>query len=543
MIKHYERILRDTDERVKRSLGIQVLDKNDRFFGGFMDEHGLVEAKFAIYRITSMIAAYSNEESRWYLNEEVASRILIGLNYVCRMQHGNGLFDCIDRNFFSAPDTAFCVKKMLPCLHYLQEHPRDKAQQVIYEKLSEMTRRAAFGLAEGGFHIPSQRWVIASNLMECAAFFQAPELERIAQCYLNEGIDCNEDGEYTEKSSGYYNRINNEAMMTLSDCLQSPEYDEYAIRNLKMMMTYVEPDGSIFTCNSTRHDNGKYILPKAYYYEYLMLGKKYDLLEFLDMANYIFGMLERNKVTSPDILIHFMNHPELIGLEHESSSKKVDFRRFYEKSGIIRVQHDDYTYTLMKGKSNFLYFSNHSITIELKIGGSFCEHRAFKAEEMAEDEEGFKLQQIMRGWYYLPFKEKPNTSEWEKMNNEKREKIWGPNLEIEVGVKEEGAGIDIQVDLRGINNAPFRVEMAVTGADTIETEGFTLQADKGENILVKQGMVTLKNSRDKLIIGPAFGSHAYLAGRSGSEASSVRCSTIYFTDYTPFKRVIQIRTE
>ena len=118
MERHYQKILLDTRDRVVKSLQIQVLDRESPRYGGFADAGGIVQAKFAIYRIAGMVAAYCNEESCFYRDGRVLDRIMTGLGYVDRVQHENGLFDYITCNFFSAPDTAFCVKKLLPVYQF-----------------------------------------------------------------------------------------------------------------------------------------------------------------------------------------------------------------------------------------------------------------------------------------------------------------------------------------------------------------------------------------------------------------------------------------
>src|SRR5690606_2938657 len=89
--------------------------------------------------------------------------------------------------------------------------------------------------------------------------------------YLNEGIDCNEYGEYAERSSGNYNHVNNEQMIILAKETGDPSYLEYVRRNLDMMINYFEPDGTIFTGNSTRQDRGKKVYPDIYYNQYLYM--------------------------------------------------------------------------------------------------------------------------------------------------------------------------------------------------------------------------------------------------------------------------------
>ena len=104
MEKYYQRMLKDSDERVVKALQRQILDERNSRFGGFTDANGMVQAKNSIYETAAMIVAYCNEDSRYYHNETVLDRILLGLKYVRSVQHENGLFDYVTCNFFSAPE-------------------------------------------------------------------------------------------------------------------------------------------------------------------------------------------------------------------------------------------------------------------------------------------------------------------------------------------------------------------------------------------------------------------------------------------------------
>ncbi|MDO4294520.1 MAG: hypothetical protein Q4C65_15045, partial [Eubacteriales bacterium] len=496
MRKHYEKILEGTDSRVKKCLRVQVTDQNSPYCGGFPDENDLIQVKYTVYRLTTMTAAYSNRESRYYHNAKVAERILLGYDFVERFQHEDGLFDYINCNFHSAPDTAFIVKRMLPGLHYLRGTKRDEAQEKIYARVYGITKKAAEGLLLGGFHTPNHRWAIASNLLECADFFGEKRLAEAAEVYLREGSDCNGDGEYAERSAGGYNRINNEAMLTMAKYTGDVSYEDCAVRNLRMMLTYMEPDGTVFTANSTRQDNGKRIVPKNYYWDYLMVGRDRNIPEFLAFANYLFELTEENRLSYPDILWHFMNRPELIGEEYDGKYEFHDFKKLYRDSGIARVRRGETTYTLMQGKSNFLYFSNRSIDVSVKIAGAFCEHRAFCPELLEETEDGFHVKQVMRGWYYLPFSEKPATSDWWKMDNASREKKLGPNLTVEAWVKEIAGGLEVSTKISGVSQAPFRVELSVLGAQKADNEHFCMHDIKGKRLLSKSGMTVFTNRDD-----------------------------------------------
>jgi len=545
MEKHYQKMIQDTQDRVVKSLQIQVLDRESPRYGGFADPTGIVQAKFSIYRVASMTAAYCNEDTVYYHDGRVLNSILLGLDYIRRVQHESGLFDYITCNFFSAPDTAFCIKKLIPVYRYLAERDNlPQGESAILEKVRDIVRSGAQGMLSGGFHTPNHRWAIASVLMTCGRLFDCPEMEKAAFTYLNEGIDCNEDGEFAEKSAGNYNRVNNDAMIMLSEATGDPSYEQNALRNLKMMLTYWEPDESVFTANSTRFDKDRLVYPKDYYMEYLQLGMKYHIPEFLQMCNSIFEMVDRKHITSPDFLIWFMLNPEYRSLEIQGSYVRPDFRSFYQESGIARGQQGRFTYTVMNGKSNFFYLHNGTMKLEMKVAGSFCEHRAFKGEKMERlSEQEYHLSQTMRGWYYLPFEEKQEASDWWKMDNAARKKKTGPDMQIDVWVKEVENGVDVRVRTSGVEGAPWRIELAFSGVSLMTSEYMDMPLTGSEVIVVKKGYAEVGNGNDALIVGPCFGEHHFTEGKEDSEAKTPGAATLYLTDYTAFDHTIQIRNK
>ncbi len=542
MKQHYERMIQDTENRVRHSLRAQVKEEGKNH-GGFWDEKGIVHPKYAIYRVTSAISVYCNQDSACYRDPRIFEMIRDGLQYVIRRQHENGLFDFITCNFLSTPDTAFCIKRILPVLKYLEKNRTIQEETEIYQALYGIVEKGAEGLVSGGFHTPNHRWAIASMLMECGTLLKNDVMLDRARDYLLEGIDCNEDGEFAEKSAGNYNRVNNDAMISLGHTTGDKKYFEYAVRNLRMMLTYIEPDGSIFTGNSTRWDNGLKVYPRDYYTEYLEMGELFGIPEFLDMANFIFKLVEEKDLRSPDQLIHYMNHPQWIDMEHEGIWQQPEFFRFYRESGIARVHRQGYTYTVMGGKACFFHLSTETMQLQIKLGGGYFEHRAFAADSIEETENGksFRLSQTMRGWYYLPFKEKPATSDWWSMDNDKREKVMGPDLQLQVDVKEMEEGVELRFQVHGVEDAPFRIEAAVCGADYVSGRQFDLKAAAGCSMILKEGTAVFTNESESVEAGPGFGRHHFTVGNFGSEAASTYAFTLYCTDYTEFDHTLRIR--
>lgn len=539
MIAHYRKILKDAEKRVARSMEIQVKGRGI-FQGGFSDGHGLVHGKFSIYRVTTAIAAYCNRDSVFYQDKQVLEMIMAGLSYIGRCQHENGLFDYIDCNFDSAPDTAFCIKRLLPVVHYLETHQDTSEEKNMYESIREIVQKGARGILSGGFHTPNHRWAIASNLMECGKLFQDEEMIQGAERYLRETIDCNDDGEYTEKSAGNYNRINNDAMLTLGDTTGEEIYYDHAVRNLTMMITYLEPDGSIFTSNSTRQDRGKAIYPRDYYMNYLILGYEKQIPEFLCMANRIMELVEEKQMLAPDCLIQLMNRPELIAVEYDNNTVIEEYEKFYKDSGIVRVRHPEYAYTIMKGSSGFLFFRGKKLSMQIKVCGSFFRHRAFQPEVLQQQNAGYHLEQQMQGSYYLPLGEEQGICDnWEKCL-EKRGRIQGPELKIDADIEKIPEGVEVHLKICGVQGAPFRVEFELTGADWMWNGSAAVPAAAGGFGIKQSGNVYFSNDEETIEIGQGFGKHLYTDGRFGSETHSKQAFTLFFTDYTEFEHTIRI---
>ena len=368
MRMHYDRVVQDTEKRVAHALKTQNLQQGSPYYGAFVMPNGVYMQKHALYQIASLAAAYCCRDTKYYHDDNILTAMLRGLDYVDSTQHENGLFDYITCNFFSAPDTAFCIGIILPAYQYLrQQAALSEGEAVLKDRLEKIIHLGGRGLLEGGFHTPNHRWAIAGLLAQCGKLFGEEDLTQSAFQYLNEGIDCNADGEYSEKSAGNYNGVNNQAMLFLADALGDDSYEQHVIRNLRMMMTYWEPDDSIFTANSTRFDKDRLVYPDGYYFFYLYIGAKYQIPEFIAMANYIFGIIFEKNLLSPDLLGRFLLHPELAGLESDLCATPTEYTAYYADSGIARVRRGRYSYTVMKDKSNFLYVHNGSVKLAVKI--------------------------------------------------------------------------------------------------------------------------------------------------------------------------------
>lgn len=538
MQRYYERILRDCEKRAEYLLYNQILDPNSEDYGAVVINKKFVEPKSTLNAVTNGIALYLNEKSKYYHNNELEESIKQGLDYARRMQRENGLFDLIDCNFYSAPDTAFCIRSLIPVYRLVE---KTNALREVRELIYQIIVDGANGMLEGGFHTPNHRWAIASVLLTVYNMTGEDQYKIEAEKYLNEGIDCNEYGEYAERSSGGYNVVNNGAMITISEELNDPQYLEYVKRNLEMMLAYIEPDGSLFTNNSTRQDKGHVVYPGNYFYHYLYMGSKLGIQQFLKMAAFIFeGILDRGDM-APECLSYLMLNEDLCSVDLGGKEELAYYRHYFDESGVVRVRNEDTSYSLIADSYDFLFFQQGNIRVAFKLSASYFATRAFKAMTLEDTGEGFKMNYTSNGWYYRPFHEAPPTTDWWQMDHEKRDLIKSKDLNIQIDVKEVDSGIDLIIKADGCDRLPYTLEMGVINGETVENENFACQAKKDQYVIAKTGDVHIKNGIHSISIGPAFGKHQFVDGKNDTALRDRSSFYLYFTDFTESERIIQIR--
>ena len=532
---HYHKIVRDTEKRADFFLNHQILDPREPNYGGLLTEGGLVQAKSTMYGAANLIALYCNQDSRYHQDRRLLDRVRIALAYVKRQHNEDGTFDYINCNFNAAPDTAFCLKGLLPSWRLLCMK-EDADSTALKNDIADIFRRAAYGIMQGGFHTPNHRWAIASILMACFNMFGDESMKAVADSYLLEGIDCTGDGEYAERSAGGYNAVNNDAMILLGEETGDESYFGHVVRNLNMMFTYVEPDGSIFTNNSTRQDYGRKVYPENYYFEYLYMAHRTGNAAFAAAANQIMeDIIERGHL-APDCLPDLMANPQLVGWKPEGCGFPTQYRRNYRDSGIVRVRRGDTSYSLLNNSDRFLYFQTGALTASLRIGVTYFDQRSFRIQQLEEREGGFTLHYKAAGWYYKPFKENPGTTDWWAMDNASREKIHGPDLQFTVWVDEVEDGVSVRIKTEGCPKVPVKVELCLSKGCSVHSEHFMTEGAAGGSIVAASGTVTVEKGVDVMRIGPAFGTHHFVGGYAGSETASRDHFTLYFTDYSHFDR-------
>ena len=556
MKRYIDYLIRSEEHRVDEMLFLQIKDKNDLCYGLMRGD--VIEAKPTIYMMASALALYLNSRSRYYKSEKLMEALQLAADGVARVQRKSGYIDYPCCNFFSAPDTSFCYKRLNDGYRLMKKYQDVADTTILQKKYLAIMRMAAEAIRDGGFHTPNHRWGICAALMQAAKLFAddtefAKSLMDRTVLYLQEGIDGNSEGEYAERSTGNYNAVVNNAMMAMYQCSKDVKYLGYVERNLNMMMYYIEPNDMVFTQNSTRQDQGKEIFMDKYLYQYLYL-LAYDGTDgfikltpeeharFDGAAHQIIKGCAETGRQAPNCLHLLMIYDKTLDYTFENCGFLKTYHKLFKEAGVLRVKKENYSYTVMKNRSAFLYFNVNGLEAFLKIGESYCEIRNFVPDEMDVQEGKTVLSHTARGWYYLPWKEKQNTSDWWQMDHKKRDLMITSDLHTQVVITELADGLEISVDTDGLERLPLRMELCVPSQTTLENDHFCMETVAGKSMVLSDDYVTMTKGLTSIEFGPGACEHHFKGHYSGEEVNADGY-TIYCNTYTPTKRVYTLKVK
>ena len=556
MKRYIDYLIRSEEHRVDEMLFLQIKDKNDLCYGLMRGD--VIEAKPTIYMMATALALYLNSRSRYYKSEKLMEALQLAADGVARVQRKSGYIDYPCCNFFSAPDTSFCYKRLNDGYRLMKKYQDVADTTILQKKYLAIMRMAAEAIRDGGFHTPNHRWGICAALMQAAKLFAgdtefAKSLMDRTVLYLQEGIDGNSEGEYAERSTGNYNAVVNNAMMAMYQCSKDVKYLGYVERNLNMMMYYIEPNDMVFTQNSTRQDQGKEIFMDKYLYLYLYL-LAYDGTDgfikltpeeharFDGAAHQIIKGCAETGRQAPNCLHLLMIYDKTLDYTFENCGFLKTYHKLFKEAGVLRVKKENYSYTVMKNRSAFLYFNVNGLEAFLKIGESYCEIRNFVPDEMDVQEGKTVLSHTARGWYYLPWKEKQNTSDWWQMDHKKRDLMITSDLHTQVVITELADGLEISVDTDGLERLPLRMELCVPSQTTLENDHFCMETVAGKSMVLSDDYVTMTKGLTSIEFGPGACEHHFKGHYSGEEVNADGY-TIYCNTYTPTKRVYTLKVK
>lgn len=500
MLKHSEnvpRLLQNNCEFVLRHLN---RDPDSDYFGlsNFVYAFGQFTPESIVATAKEVLFAYYCKGTKFYMNSEILKTVLEMVRFFDkRYVHDDGSIDLQSTNIHCPNTTGFCVSDTLSKMAYVVRELSSHTQieDEVYEQLLSTLRKNNEALKHLGFHTPNHRWAITSALCACYNLLGDEESLEVMNKFLSEGIDCSEEGEWTERSTGCYNLICDRQYLHLYFQTKDRKFLDPVVRNLKLMFSLTESDDSVCTMSSTRIDNGTKI--DILYYYYLFYGaaifsRDSELAWYADYLLTKIEALEKLKmpvVTDRSPLeFWYLMMPDLGEIEESIVTVKPDLHKsVFLSTGMARHYYDnrynDCLTVLTTWHQDFLKFHfSDNLEVRCRFAAAFFgdEHSIFRPGKLEKNKDGsYVLTSQDRAGYKSTFDTPPETSNWWKMDHSKRKEINVRELNRSVVVTPVKNGFTIDCTAEGDDDIPLKFEFVLNPGGLYENDSSMLYADKG----------------------------------------------------------------
>ena len=551
-----ERLIARHDRQIPSLMARQCLDEASPDYGAFLWEpYGLADPIFSLGQGCGLIHAYATPGSAWTLDRELERRIGLMLDHLGRVMRPDGNLDSMQTNFDSAPDVAFAMQGLGMATGLVRRFlPSDEGARALLARLEALIQRLAAGMRSGGFHTPNHRWVIAAALAIAQQFCpDEANLDYIDRLFA-EGIDQDEDGEYTERSMGCYNAITNRALIYCAHLLQRPALLEHVRRNLELCWQHTRPDGGLFSCNSLRQDRR------------LGIGDAPNYgAEFIDVLLYMWALtgdeeahLRLALLLDPDrppfdaapplgplllwprlqqLLADLPSGAELDRLATRALPRR--FTRHFARSGLLLHRHDDFYAAYMSEHEDFLHVYQGELGIACASPPPSTPSALQRSGGRGGRDGGWTRHRA-EGRYLMPLDDAADSVYWEDLPHHLRRRVNEMALDSFAVLRPDAGRLSLDLSVSGYDRVPMKVELLLPPGCRVVGDGFALDSSPGANLSVKGGELRIIRGADELRITGLSATHRYTAAMRGGPAPEPGLFTVYATALTPWSGRIEI---
>ena len=530
-------LILQNDKSVANLLEQQQKDTQHPFYGGWPD-------KFEIYHPGSisiycgyLVAAYVSPISKFHQSEEVKNTMNLAVDFLLRVQHDDGTIDLLTTNFHSTPDVAFSADRMAMALMVLKNHHSNQLK-TFQSKASLFLKRGGEALTIGGIHTPNHRWVVCRALARIYTLFPDKKyLDRI-QDWLEEGIDIDSDGQYTEKSSTVYSPIVNDCFITVARLLNKPELYDPVRKNLDMSLYFVHANGEVVTEASTRQDQFKIESMVRYYYVYRYMALFDQNPIYAAMTKWIQETVGLNNFSSN--AIKFLEEPMLVQDLPKGGKLPTNYVKHFPDSKMVRIRRGEVDATILAENYTFFTFFKGAAALQgVRVASAFFGKGQFESEQLKIEEGKYILIQELTGPYYQPhLKENIDPDgNWEKMPRKLRPQSEVQHYKAVISITESNGTFDIHFSIGGTDRIPVAIELAFRKGG--ELRGVSKVEDIEHTYLLKDGQGEYQVDNQVITFGSGQTPHNWTQLRGAKEKLNGDC--VYITGYTPFDYVLSIK--
>jgi hypothetical protein len=515
--------------------------------------------------VDALAGAYCAPESSHFKSEELLAPLEAAADKLLAAQHDDGTID--SGNLCSPPDTGFVVQTVCAALTVLQRMNLPQLSS-INRKLGKFVLAAGEALSTGGIHTPNHRWVVSSALAQLNAIFPSAKYVDRIDDWLGEGIFCDVDGQFSERSTGIYSRVVDNALITMARLLHRPELLEPVRRNLAMTIFYMHPNGELETVGSRRQDQTMMAWISNYYLQYRYMAIHDQNRQFAAVARFAEEIgLDHAEVKIP--LIEFLEEPLYRRNLPDLESLPNDYTRFFSNTALARVRRGDISATVYGGSdwplgiasglaSNPTFFSfrkGKAVLESVRMMPSFFSEGPFRSDGMKVEENRYMLRQEIHVPYYQPLPKHLRNPQgdypltpagdrfWSKMNFPQRPKSNIQTLDQKVTVTENAGAFELAFDVGGHDRVPVTLELTFRRGG--EFEGIEPGATRTNLHFLRQGTGRYSVGNDVITFGPGQADHEMIGtGPAPSEPYNGTPQQdnyrVYITGFTPFRKTLAI---
>lgn len=518
-------VIQAHDKGVDSLLQRQITDPKHKYCGAIPDATGLYYPGTSSGVAEALAAAFVTKGSKHFQNALLVERTRLAVDFVMRGLSPEGNIYLPITNFNSPPDTAFFTNNIASAAHIAKTYNAPAITRILEPLIARNTE----ALLQGGVHTPNHRWVMCSAMAQLHALKPDPRLVRRIDQWLAEGIDINEDGQYSEQSVGGYSNICDRSFVIIADKLKRPELLDPVRRNLNSLLYLLHPNNDVVTEVSVRQDRNTKVSAGIYWFalKYLAVADK----------NGQFESIIRETNAKPG-LGALLEYPQLL-TEVAPAPIPADYEKQFRSLGITRIRRGATSATLHhRGNDRFFSFRRGDVAVQaVRFATAFFGKAQFVPERMEPKDGGYYLEQNLDGPYYQPL-DKPGApiidhDQWtDSRKSRKRTEIC--RLKQSVFLREEPKGFSLRVQASGTDEVPLAIEIslapggALTGAEKLRDDVHTLGRD---------AFATYRAGNDGFKFGPGHKENSYVDVRGA--LPRIDGTTVYLTGTTPFDHTLR----
>ena len=517
------RIVTRHDENVARVLAAQNIDRASPGCGAMPNAAGLYAAGSAAGLIEACVAAYLHPQSRFHGNTLLVDRVKLAAQFLERVQRPDGCIDLLETNFDSTPDTGFVMHPVCTAACLAQRNRHDELVAV----LAPFIRKAAGALVVGGIHTPNHRWVVSSALAQANEIFPNASYVRRIDQWLAEGIDIDDDGQYTERSTSIYNTVCDRAFVVLAVKLRRPELLDPVRRNLQAMMYLVHANYEVVTEISRRQDRDQQASMSRYWFPLRYLAAKDREGRFLEIAEHF----EPAYASLPAL----MEYPEINGPLPAVVAPPADFEKELRGLGVVRYRRGETSATILNDDATFFTLRHGAAVIEaVRFATAFFGKGQLASQRYSKSGADWILEQNLEAPYYQPLDppQKVVPGNWASLRSQRRTSQVC-HLRQRCAISETRSGFKLRITAEGTDGVPAALEIHLR--DGGELAGCE-QASPGVSFL-NSGFATYSAGGRRIRFGPALHQHSYAQLRGALPKAPG--PSVYLTGFTPFDHTIE----